>query len=195
MIDVRAGVPPMMKSVPNKRKIFFAILLLAVGFVVISGTRWLVSGRTRAALSSCIAQLKQIDGAKSTWALEHQKTADDVPSDSDLFGAKAYIAHKPVCPRGGTYAIGKVGEYARCTIPHHSLDYGRVIVIDETGKPVIGAEISVQAYSYETTADGGSYAPIATIPKWIIVSKAGYNTARVEIPKAWPLAITLKSDQ
>ena len=178
----------------NKRKIFFATFLLAVSLMVISGMRWLVRERTRSALCSCIAQLKQIDGAKATWALEHQKKADDAPLDSDLFGPNAYIAYKPVCPRGGTYTIGKVGEYARCTIPHHSLDYGRVIVIDEAGNPIVGAEISVQAYCYETTADGGSYAPIDTIPKWIIVSKAGYKTSRVEIPSAWPITITLKSE-
>ena len=177
---------------PNKRKIFFGIFVLAASFAVISGTQWLVRERTRAALSSCIAHLKQIDGAKSTWALEHQKRAEDIPTDSDLFGPEAYIRNKPICPRGGTYTLGKVGEYARCTFPEHSLDYGRVVVIDETGNPIAGAEISVQGYDYETAADGTSTAPISFRPKWIVVSKAGYRTERVEVPNEWPLTITLK---
>ncbi len=70
---------------------------------------------------ACMANLKQMESAKATWALEHHKTTNDIPADSDLFGTDAYIRRKPQCPSDGTYAIGKVGQRIACSIPGHTL--------------------------------------------------------------------------
>jgi len=70
---------------------------------------------------ACIANLKQLDGAKWTWALENHKTTNDIPTDSDLFGSTAYIRVKPTCPVGGIYRIGTVGEKLLCSVPGHTL--------------------------------------------------------------------------
>jgi hypothetical protein len=183
-----------MSSVLNKRGILLVISALALAYIAISGTRWILRARTQTALSSCIAHLKQIDGAKATWALEHQKKAEDIPKDSDLFGSDAYIRDKPKCPRGGTYTIGRVGEWPRCTVAEHNFDFGLVRVVDVAGKPVVGAEISVQSYDYQTAGDGTSVAPISLTPNWIIVSKPGYQTERVKVPDRWPLTVILKPD-
>jgi hypothetical protein len=60
---------------------------------------------------SCLANLKELDGAKASWALETGKTnLNATPTDSELFGMTAYIRTKPVCPGGGTYTIGSVGQ-------------------------------------------------------------------------------------
>jgi hypothetical protein len=61
-----------------------------------------------------------IDAAKSQWALEKSKTATDVPTQDDL---KPYLMNSqfPVCPQGGTYTIGAVGDKPTCTIPGHEL--------------------------------------------------------------------------
>ena len=64
---------------------------------------------------ACIANLKQIQGAKATWALEH-KLANTDPTDSDLFGPGKYIREKPVCPQGGTYKLRGVEENPVCSI-------------------------------------------------------------------------------
>jgi hypothetical protein len=69
----------------------------------------------------CIAYLKTIDGAKSTWALENHKQTNDIPADSDLFGITLYIREKPSCPQGGTYTISAVNQRPRCTVPGHTL--------------------------------------------------------------------------
>ena len=74
-----------------------------------------------AAGTSCIANLKQIEGAKATWALENHKTDSDLPGDNDLFGGNAYIRHKLACPDGGIYRIGPVGQKVLCSIPGHTL--------------------------------------------------------------------------
>jgi len=74
-----------------------------------------VKARTAAQKNACIANLRQIDGAKLTWALETKKIAADSPADSDLFGATQYIRQKPSCPGGGTYTIATVLVLPTCT--------------------------------------------------------------------------------
>src|SRR6266478_6618514 len=64
-----------------------------------------VKARTPSQTSACIANLKQIDGAKATWALEQKKTSSDTPGTTDLFGATLYIRSTPNCPAGGTYVL------------------------------------------------------------------------------------------
>ncbi len=70
----------------------------------------------------CINHLKQIQGAKMTWAMEEGKSTNDTPTSSDLFGPSRYIAQMPSCGNGGTYTLGKVGDMPQCTIPRHCLD-------------------------------------------------------------------------
>ncbi len=64
--------------------------------------------------------LRAIQGAKETWALERNKTPNDVPTDGDLFGPDKYLREKPVCPRDGIYTLGKVSEKPTCSVPGHT---------------------------------------------------------------------------
>lgn len=66
-------------------------------------------------LSTCIANLKQLDEAKEQWALEFKKTTNDVPIWTDLIGADKYIKNTPTCPDGGTYQLNKIGEPPTCS--------------------------------------------------------------------------------
>jgi chromosome segregation ATPase len=70
--------------------------------------------------NACINNLRQIDAAKQQWALENKKTADAIPTAQDL---SPYFKDGifPVCPSGGTYAIGTVGEVPTCSVPGHAL--------------------------------------------------------------------------
>src|SRR5207245_7492504 len=74
-----------------------------------------VKARTASQKNACIANLKQMDGAKASWALEQKKNNTDTPVDSDLFGATQYIRDKPACPGGGTYALNQVDTKPTCT--------------------------------------------------------------------------------
>ena len=58
--------------------------------------------------------MKQIHGAKATWAMENKKSGPDVPADADLFGADKYVAKKPECPAGGNYTLENVGTDPTC---------------------------------------------------------------------------------
>ncbi len=81
------------------------------------------AGRGGSPKNSCIANLKQIDGATQQWALENKKAATDTYSltDTDLL---AYFRGStlPLCPLGGRYSAGtNVQDVPRCTVPGHTL--------------------------------------------------------------------------
>src|ERR1051325_6733709 len=69
--------------------------------------------------AACLANLQGIAGAKATWALEYHKQGTDVPPEGELFGLNKYLSQKPVCPSGGGYTMGAVGEKPRCSVPGH----------------------------------------------------------------------------
>jgi RNA polymerase sigma factor (sigma-70 family) len=70
----------------------------------------------------CINHLRYIDSAKQQWALEKRKQNKDTPTMEDL---KPYLGpfvnEVTVCPDGGVYTIGTVGEKPTCSIPGHVL--------------------------------------------------------------------------
>jgi hypothetical protein len=70
--------------------------------------------------TACIANLRLIYAGKQAWALDKGKTDSDVPTEQDLL---PYLKGNvfPVCPAGGTYTIGAVGQSPTCTIAGHVL--------------------------------------------------------------------------
>ena len=76
-------------------------------------------------INSCAANLRQIDGVKQQWTLEHHKSTNDIPTWSDLFPylreADGYVL-VPFCPRGGIYSLGRADERPKCSIggPDHA---------------------------------------------------------------------------
>jgi len=96
-------------------------LLAAVLVSVLAGARWFMLATARSAVSPCYANLKQIEGAKSSWRLDHGKTTNDIPNWADLVGKNGYLRQMPICHQGGTYTLGSVGEAPRCSIPDHVL--------------------------------------------------------------------------
>src|SRR6266567_3771246 len=100
-------------------------IVIICTFGVIASLLWFTRERNRSAYAHCITSLKQIQAAKETWAVEKNKTKDDSASWSDLLGhgqhLGQYIPATPICPDGGTYRIGKVGEQVTCSIPEHKI--------------------------------------------------------------------------
>ncbi len=72
------------------------------------------------ASNTCVNNLRSIDGAKATWALEQRKLPGDVPTDADIFGATLYIKEKSTCPANGTYTLNDVGHKPTCSVPGHT---------------------------------------------------------------------------
>jgi len=97
----------------RNRKVLTAFVFLLPLALAFCGCR----SKSYAAYESCYAKLRQIDGAKQMWALEHHKTTNDVPSWVDL---QDYLKYSPEkCPEGGTYSLGSIGELPHCSISTH----------------------------------------------------------------------------
>ena len=92
------------------------IVVAIIGLLAAIAIPNFVKARTASQKSACIANLKQIDGAKATWALENKKTQLDTPLTTDLYGATKYIRDEPSCPGGGAYAINPVDSKPTCTL-------------------------------------------------------------------------------
>ena len=90
------------------------IVVAIIGLLAAIAIPNFVKARTSSQRNACIANMKQISGAKATWALENKKNNADVPADGDLFGADKYIAKKPDCPAGGAYVPGAVDADVTC---------------------------------------------------------------------------------
>jgi prepilin-type N-terminal cleavage/methylation domain-containing protein len=92
------------------------IVVAIIGLLAAIAIPNFVKARTASQKNACIANLKQISGAKATWALENKKVDADVPTDAMLFGNANYIRVKPACPGGGAYTLGDVATEPVCSL-------------------------------------------------------------------------------
>src|SRR3954453_3348165 len=81
------------------------IVVAIIGLLAAIAIPNFVKARTASQKNACIANLKQMHGAKATWALEMKQNGSAVPGDAELFGSTCYIKDKPSCPGGGSYTI------------------------------------------------------------------------------------------
>ena len=83
-----------------------------------------VKARTTSQLDACLNNLRQIDGAAQTYALEYNKQPGDTYTlpDIQIYLSRGTAGAIPVCPAGGSYGPGfTFGEPPSCTIPTHVL--------------------------------------------------------------------------
>ncbi len=95
------------------------IVVAIIGLLAAVAIPNFMRARERAQRNACIANLKQIDGAKTLWALDTGAASGDTVLMTDL--VTAYIKATPSCPGGGTYTIGTVGEDPTCSVTDHVL--------------------------------------------------------------------------
>ncbi|HIG29359.1 MAG TPA: prepilin-type N-terminal cleavage/methylation domain-containing protein [Verrucomicrobiales bacterium] len=89
------------------------IVVAIIGLLAAIAIPNFVKARTTAQKNACIANLKQIDGAKEQWALENKKSAGTASVEADV---NAFLKAGPLCPGGGTYAYNVVGTDPTCTL-------------------------------------------------------------------------------
>ncbi len=107
-------------KINNSRKAGFTlveimIVVAIIGLLAAIAIPNFVKARMASQKSACIANLKQIEGAKATWALEQKKTTTDTPVTTDLYGADKYIREEPLCPGGGSYTVLAVDVKPTCS--------------------------------------------------------------------------------
>lgn len=193
--------------------------MAAAALVVIvfaSGVRWLIQERTTASYSACINNLRQFDGAIQQWALENKVGSNAVVTWKDIapYMGRGQANILPSCPQGGTYTISRVGVAPRCSIMSHNLDFGSVVVVDESGVPLVDAQVVVlgklvelchvqtstngEAYLFDDPRGRGSVATNSWSDgtKLMVVAKQGYHSAPVKLPTCdWPVKFIMKSGE
>jgi prepilin-type N-terminal cleavage/methylation domain-containing protein len=97
------------------------IVVAIIGLLAAIAIPNFVKARSFSQQSACIENIRQIFGAKATWALENRKTPSDTPNAGDLFGPTLYIRETPECPGGGVYVLQPVDTKPTCNITGHSL--------------------------------------------------------------------------
>jgi len=78
-----------------------------------------IKARTTAQRNTCRENLAKMDGAKEQLALEKNLKEGAEVKWEDLIaapdGSGGYLRKTPVCPKGGTYTLGKIGDDPTCT--------------------------------------------------------------------------------
>ena len=100
----------------SKRFIIAVASIAVVVLIAGAGLRWYVRTHTMPAAHPCVNHLALIDGYKQQWALEYKKTTNDTPTWEELRLWLGTNYQMPVCPQGGTYTLGRVGESPRCSL-------------------------------------------------------------------------------
>jgi len=100
------------------------IVVAIIGLLAAIAIPNFVKARVTAQQTGCINNLRQMDGAVQTMALEKHKQDSD---SYDLNDLKPYIkldsnGDLPHCPAGGTYSPGaSVTNGPTCSVPTHKL--------------------------------------------------------------------------
>jgi hypothetical protein len=101
----------------SKFFILVAVLLIALSM--------LGCERRSSKIPPCHELLVLADLAKHDWANDYSKSSNDTPTWEDLrpyfpdWATNRLVSWtngRPVCPEGGIYTIGRIGELPRCSI-------------------------------------------------------------------------------
>jgi len=92
------------------------IVILIIGMLLTIALPNFIRAREGANAKACQDNMRQIVTAKERWSMEKQMPASATPTFADLVGSDAYLLNQPVCPGGGTYAIGNLTTQPTCTI-------------------------------------------------------------------------------
>ena len=92
------------------------IVVSIIGLVAGIAIPNLVQARAKGRKHTCIANLRQIDNAKTTWGADQGKAPGSSPADADLFGKNTYLLSKPICPSGGNYELQPLAQPPICSL-------------------------------------------------------------------------------
>jgi prepilin-type N-terminal cleavage/methylation domain-containing protein len=94
------------------------IVVAIIGLLAAIAIPNFVRARMTSQMNGCISNLRQIDGAAQTWALENNKAPADTYTLDDLtsYLGRGTAGAFPTCPANGVYSPGtSVGNPPSCT--------------------------------------------------------------------------------
>jgi hypothetical protein len=110
----------------NSGTLHGGLLALLLAGVIIIGIFAIPNSvrHTRSPSLACISNLRQIDGAKQTWALKNKADSNATPTWDNI---QPYLGcgkaePLPKCPQGGIYTLGNLQTAPKCSIKGHALD-------------------------------------------------------------------------
>jgi hypothetical protein len=80
-----------------------------------------IKAREVAQRNTCVNNLRMLDGAKHSWALDQQRPDDAVPASEDINPYLRTRVDLLKCPAGGEYTLNSVEEPPSCSVPGHEL--------------------------------------------------------------------------
>ena len=95
------------------------IVVAIIGLLAAIAIPNFMKAREKAQKNACIANLRQMEGAKTLWALDNGGSTGNEVTMANL--VSDYIKSTPSCPAGGTYALGVIGTTPTCTVTGHAL--------------------------------------------------------------------------
>ena len=105
-----------MKNIKGFTLVEIMIVVAIIGLLAAIAIPNFVQARKKAQQSSCMANLKQITGATSLWALDAGQGDTVVVAMGNL--VPTYIRNTPYCPldsgRGGSYTLTTVANAPTC---------------------------------------------------------------------------------
>ena len=98
-----------------KTKIRAGVFVILAGGLAYVGTVNFIRARNVPAQNACVNNLRQIDGAKQTWALEHSEMTNRPPTWNEIqpYLGRGTAGSLPSCPANGIYTLGRIGEPPR----------------------------------------------------------------------------------
>ena len=101
------------------------IVVAIIGLLAAIAIPNLARARGTAQKQACIAQLRNIQGAKEQWAFAEKK-ADGASTAGFEDAINQLMDKAPKCPGGGTYQYGSIGSepanYPTCSVAGHVLE-------------------------------------------------------------------------
>jgi prepilin-type N-terminal cleavage/methylation domain-containing protein len=107
------------------------IVVAIIGLLAAIAIPNFVRARTQSQKNACINNLRQIDSAVQTWALETKQAANATAAFTDIV---SYLKNEVICPSGGTsfgdsYTLNGVTNKPTC----QKVSSTHVLPVDTTG--------------------------------------------------------------
>ena len=93
------------------------LIVTIIGMLAAIAIPRFLKARGTSQMNACINNLRQIDAATQTWAMENNKSGTDAVTSATIqpYVNRGTGAIWPTCPSGGTYGLSDVQTKPTCT--------------------------------------------------------------------------------